>query len=60
LTADDSGLVVLFSVAEDQVGDGVGGALIHRRQHMLIQVGGDRRAGVAEPFGDDLERLAGG
>jgi len=27
---------------------------------MLIQVGGDRRAGVAEPFGDDLERLAGG
>jgi hypothetical protein len=27
---------------------------------MLVEVGGDRGAGVAEPLGDDLERLAGG
>jgi Nuclease-related domain len=27
---------------------------------MLVEVGGDRGAGVAQPLGDDFERLAGG
>jgi hypothetical protein len=32
---------------------------VHRRQHVLVEVGGDRGAGVPEPLGHDLERLAG-
>jgi hypothetical protein len=43
----------------DRLAGGVGGALVRRRQHVLVEVGGDRAAGMPEPLGHARERLAG-
>ena len=44
----------------DQVGELFGSGCAHAGEQVLVCVHGERRVGVAEAFGDDLDRDAGG
>lgn len=44
----------------DEPGEAGGGVGAHARQQVLVGVDGEGRVGVAEAFGDDLDRRAGG